>query len=255
MASNFITKTIDDKGIGTITLNRSEKHNAFDDTVIQHLTKAFNVFNNDNTVGCIILKANGRNFCAGADLAWMKKMINFTEEENIYDALQLSKLFQCMYEVDKPIIAQVQGKTFGGGIGLLACCDAVIIAENAEFCFSEVKYGLSPATIAPFIIAAIGARHAQYYFLTAEMFNSQTALIMGLAHRIVKESQLDEAVQQLAEKIIPHSQPAISAGKQLIRRIISMDKNIHKETARIIADLRNSPEAQKRLKMFLMKIR
>src|SRR3989338_4021041 len=230
MSEKHITITIDNKGIGTITLNRPDKHNALNDMTIQQLTQTFNDFNNDNTIACIVLKANGENFSAGADLQWMQKMVNFTEEENIYDALQLSKLFQTMYETDKPIVAQVQGKTFGGSIGLLACSDAVIVSEDAEFCFSEVKYGLIPATIAPFIVNAIGERHARYYFLTAEPFNSQTALIIGLAQRIVTRDQLDEASKQLAEKIIPHSQPAICAAKQLLRRLTPISKDITKET-------------------------
>lgn len=250
MNEKHVNTTIDNQGIGTITLNRPHKHNAFDDLTIQQLTQKFNDFNNDNKVACILLRAAGENFSAGADLQWMQKMINFTEEENIYDALQLSKLFQTIYEVDKPIIALVQGKTFGGSVGLLTCCDAVIAAEEAEFCFSEVKYGLIPATIAPFVIKAIGERHARYYFLTAEPFNSQTALLIGLVQRIVAKEQLDEAGQELAEKIVPHSQPAVGAAKQLLRHLSPMHKDIHKETARIIAELRISPEAQKRLKIF-----
>lgn len=251
MEKKYISITIDNKGIASIILNRVEKYNAFDDVMIQQLTAAFNQLNNDNTVACILLKANGKHFCAGADFDWMQKMMNFSEEENIYDALQLSKLFQTIYQTDKPTIALAHGKTFGGGIGLLACCDIVIIEHEAEFCFSEVKYGLIPATIAPFLIHAIGARHARRYFITAENFNSHAALSIGLAHQCVDKHELEEHGLKMAEKLIPHSQPAISATKQLVRKLSPIDEHLHKETARIIAELRVSPEAQKRLKIFL----
>src|SRR5438105_9018542 len=157
----------------TITLNRPEKHNAFDDLLITELSAALSYAENNHPIRVVILKAKGENFCAGADLKWMQQMVNFSKEENTEDALKLSHLFHKLNHLTKPTIAVAKGKTFGGGIGLLACCDIVLAEENASFCFSEVKIGMAPATIAPYILAKFGQAACRRYFLTADRFSAE----------------------------------------------------------------------------------
>src|SRR5262249_2330724 len=162
-------------------------HNAFDDRMIQTLTEQLLKIEQNKTIHLVILQAKGKSFCAGADLRWMQRMVNYTEQENMVDSLALAKLMQILYNLDKLFIGLVQGNTFGGGVGLVACCDIVIAKPEVQFCLSEVKLGLTPAVISPYVIPAIGERAARRFFLTAERFDAETAQRLGLVHIIAEE--------------------------------------------------------------------
>ena len=167
-------------GIATITLNRPDKHNAFDDTIIEAMTSAFIDIDNDQSIRLMILEANGKNFSAGGDLDWMKRMATYSYEDNLVDARKLANMLHTLNFMTKPTIARVQGAAFGGAVGLVSCCDIAVACNSAFFCLSEVKIGLTPATISPYVIAAIGARAARRYFISAETFSAQRAQQLGL---------------------------------------------------------------------------
>ena len=237
--------------IATITLNRPNKRNAFDNIMINNLKNHVEFIDNNKEIYVVIINANGPDFCAGADLAWMQKMVDYTEAENIEDAMQLGRLMQTLANLSKPSIAQVQGHVFGGGIGLVACCDIVIAADNAKFCFSEVKLGLAPATIAPYVIRKIGPQYAKRYFLTAESFNAQQAKSLQLVHEVVKSDELRQSCLDIAGKISKNASNALFASKRLINSLTPISDRTIKEMANLIAKLRTSKEAQTRLKKFL----
>lgn len=240
-------------GITTLVLNKPEKHNAFDEHLITRLTQLLLRHHEDPHTRVVILTANGANFSAGADLTWMQKMISYSKEENMADAQQLATLFKTLKHLSKPTIALVQGKTFGGGLGLLACCDIVIAAADASFCFSEAKLGLVPATIAPYIIQAMGARAAQYFFLTAQPFTADMAKYHGLIHEIVESTHLLSAGHDLARRLQANGPQALTVIKQLIARCLNQDDELLTETAELIASIRISAEAQEGLSAFLEK--
>tara|TARA_R110002110_G_scaffold400317_2_gene616689 strand:- start:43761 stop:44552 length:792 start_codon:yes stop_codon:yes gene_type:complete len=246
---------VTDTGIATITLNRPEKHNAFDDHMIQHLTDIVSSAIHNPEVRVIILSGEGDNFSAGADLSWMKRMANFSEEENIDDAMKLAKLMHTLYHSPKPTIASVQGKTFGGGIGLISCCHTAIICDDAQFCFSEAKLGIIPAVISPYIINAIGPRWARYYFLHGQRFNAQQALQIGLCHEVVAPEALNQASQNAAENLLKNGPNALQATNYLVNDLspFLINDDVMQYTARIIAKLRVSPEGQIGLNAFLNK--
>ncbi|WP_423062315.1 enoyl-CoA hydratase/isomerase family protein [Candidiatus Paracoxiella cheracis] len=240
-------------GISTITFNRPEKHNAFDDQLIADLTTLLQRIDKNADVRAVILKANGRNFCAGADLTWMKRMASFSKEENKADALQLAKLLHIMSALTKPIIALVQGRVMGGGLGLLACCDIVIAAEDARFCFSEVKLGLIPATIAPYIIRSIGFSAARRYFISAEMFDAQTAQQIGLVHELAPESTLISAGNDCVDLIMQNGPAAIAASKQMLNHLAIIDDSTIEYTATLLSEIRSGHEGQDGVRAFLEK--
>lgn len=255
MVKEHILYQINANGIATIILNKPEKHNAFDDAIIQSLTETLINLNNDAAIRVVILKAHGKNFCAGADLAWMQRMANYTEQENLNDSIKLASLMRTLNFLTKPTIALVQGATIGGGVGLIACCDIVIAENEASFCFSEVKIGLIPAVISPYVIQAMGARAARRYFLTAESFTAKTAYQLGLVHDVVSSEQLDQAAEKFSQLLLQNSPTAISTAKQLITDVAAQpinDELIH-ETAKRIAAIRVSAEGQAGLKAFLTK--
>lgn len=241
--------------IATITLNRPELHNAFNDDIILQLTQTIKKIEADDTVRVILLTAAGKNFCAGADLNWMRKMADYSRAENLQDAAQLAGLMQTLYDSSKPIIAAVQGAAFGGGAGLLACCDIVIASTAATFCFSEVKLGLVPAVISPYVIAAIGERQAKRYFLTAEKFDAHEALRMGLVHAITVPEDLVSTSQSIAHTLLQNSPAAIRTTKQLMHAVAKqpINQTIIDTTIQCIADIRTSSEGQEGLKAFLEK--
>jgi methylglutaconyl-CoA hydratase len=241
-----------DNGITTVTLNKPQIHNAFDEYLIQELTKTFRLLNEDKATRVILLNANGKNFSAGADLNWMRRMVNFSREENVHDAMKLVELLQTLISISKPTIALAHGSTLGGGVGLLACCDIVIATETANFCFSEARFGLIPATIAPYIISAMGIRAARYYFITAETFRAHDALRMGLIHKIVPEYSLPIGIE-IAESLLQNGPNALVAIKKMLNRFQTIDENLLNETAQWIADARVSPEGQEGLAAFFEK--
>lgn len=246
---------VSDEGIATITLNKPEKHNAFDDNMIQHLTDIISSATHNPEVRIIVLNGEGKNFSAGADLGWMQRMANFSEEENIDDAMKLAKLMHTLYHSPKPTIASVQGKTFGGGIGLIACCHTAIISSDTQFCFSETKLGIIPAVISPFIMNAIGSRWARHYFLHGQRFDAQQALLIGLCQEVVEPASLSEATQTAAKNLLQNGPNALQAINYLVNDLspFIISEDVMQFTARIIAKLRVSPEGQIGLNAFLNK--
>lgn len=242
--------------IATLTLDRPELHNAFDDQLIAQLTQELESCNNDPNIRVVMLAANGKSFCAGADMHWMQRMANYSREENLQDANTLAKLMQTLNSLNKPTIALIQGAVYGGGVGLVACCDIAIAAPEAVFCLSEVKIGLVPSIISPYVIAAMGQRAARRYFLTAEKFNAQEALRLGLIHSIaLPPIELHNTAEQIAQNIIANGPIAVTTAKKLIAKIANkpIDDQTISHTTQLIADTRVSAEGQEGLKSFLEK--
>lgn len=241
-----------DDFIYTITFNNPCKHNAFDDIFIQEFQKAIDAAQAEINAKVIIIRANGKNFSAGADLAWMQRMAKYNFAENTNDALQLAKLINSIYKIEKPTIAMIHGKTFGGGLGIIAACDIAIATENAKFCFSEVKLGLIPAVISPYVIAAIGARQASALFMSAEEFTAQKAQSINLIQYVVAPDTLDEFTLDYAKKITRCPIGAVNAAKKLVKDIknLPIDENTQQITAELIALQRSLPEAQTALANF-----
>lgn len=253
--SNFLLKQIDSNGIAMLTLNRPEVHNVFDDVLIKELIVALKQLDADANVRVVMLTANGKSFSAGADVNWMRRMAGYSQQENQQDAMELALLLKTLKHLTKPTIALVQGAAYGGGVGLIACCDMAIATSQAQFCFSEVKLGLIPAVISPYIFAAIGERHTQYYFLTAEKFAAARALSLNLVQHVVEENELVKVGRQLAENLLNNGPYALAATKQLIAKVVHQPINdvLLKTTAQMIADIRVSPEGQAGLTAFLEK--
>lgn len=253
MNTKLIVET--QNAVTTLILNRPEVHNAFDDELIAELLNALQTIEKNPQTRVVILKANGKNFSAGADLNWMHKMVRYTEAENKQDALQLAQLMHRLYTLNKPIIAVVQGAAYGGAIGLIACCDIAIAADNANFCLSEVKIGLIPAVISPYLIHAIGAKQTQRYALTAETFDAQTAKRLGLINEVVPLELLEPQTQQLISTLLQNSPSAIQKTKALLHEVTQsrIDSTLIEKTAIAIAEARVSKEGQERLAAFLEK--
>jgi len=252
-AMDDTTLIVEKNPISRIILNRPQKHNAFDEHLVAQLTQAIHELDQDDAVQVVILQANGDNFSAGGDLAWMQRMVNYSQQENINDALQLVTLLDHLNTLKKPTIALVQGKSIGGAVGLVACCDMVIASDTASFCFSEVKLGLVPATIAPYVIAKMGSSLARYYMLSAKTFSAEQALHTHLVHQVVTAEQLLSAGDELANSVLSHGPNAMQHTKQLIQHIAPIDAALLDETAAVIAKARTSDEAQRRLAAFLKK--
>jgi methylglutaconyl-CoA hydratase len=250
-----ITVDIDDRGVATVTLNRPHIHNAFDDTVIDELIKAFESIHQDNNVRVMVLAANGKSFCAGADLKWMKQMASYSYDQNKQDASQLAKLFSSLYNLNKPTIAKVQGAVYGGGVGLVACCDIAIGSKLSKFCLSEVKLGLVPATISPYVIEAIGPRLAKRYFMTAEVMSSRRARRIGLLSEAVSEEELDSSVENIILPLLNNGPKSVATAKNLVNKISrrAIDDQLIDETSDLIASVRVSQEGQEGLTAFLEK--
>ena len=239
----------------TITLNRIDKHNAFDDVILHHLQTLLDQAIDDPKVKVIVLKANGRHFSAGADLGWMQRMANFSEAENLADAMVLAKMMDTLYQSPKPTIAVVQGAAMGGGAGLVAACDIAIAGHSAKFCFSEVKLGLIPAVISPYVIKAIGERTAAWLFMSGETFDAKRAYELKLVQHSVEDSNLLPYAMQYAQKLASLPPLAVRDAKSLVRSIapLSIDGALQKRTAQLIAQKRISEEGQRGLQAFLSK--
>ena len=238
-----------------LTLNRVHKHNAFDSHLLSEMQTRLETALADPNVRVIILKANGTHFSAGADLAWMQNMVHFNEEENLKDAMILAKLMFTLNQSPKPTIAMIQGSAFGGGVGLAAACDISIASPSAHFCFSEVKLGLIPAVISPYVVQAIGERNAKALFMSAEIFDAVRALTLNLIQYCVPEDNLLEFTLKYATQISNNAPEAVKACKQLTAQVVN--KEINEElvhyTASLIAQQRISPEGQYGLNAFLKK--
>ena len=226
---------LETSGALRICINRPALHNAFNDHVIGLLIAAFDTAATDDQVRVVILQSEGKNFSAGADLNWMKSMAQLNLEENRQDAAELARLMHIIYTCPKPVIARVQGASFGGALGLIACSDIAIATNNARFCLSEVKIGLVPAVISPYVSKAMGARAAQRYFITAEEFNADKALQLGLLHEVVNNESLDDVVNTIAETLVANSPQAVAAAKTLAHYV--SDNTINDTTITYTTDL------------------
>ena len=242
-------------GIVRVTLNRPDIHNAFDDELIAQLTSTFLELDQDDSIRVLILDAAGKSFSAGADLNWMKKMSEYSLEDNLQDSQCLADLMSSLHGMRCSTIASVQGAAYGGGVGLVACCDIAVASMNASFCFSEVKLGLIPAVISPYVVQAIGARAAKRYFLTAERFGAKRAAALGLISEFVHETELEASVMSLAELIIENGPEAVTQAKQLIKDVEGqpIDAHLQRMTAHRIATIRASSQGKEGVNAFLEK--
>jgi len=242
-------------GIGIVTLNRPDVHNAFDETLIAELTDTLRTLSAAPDVRAVILAGAGPSFCAGADLNWMKKMAGYGHAENVADAQALAEMLRTLRDCPKPTIARVHGAAYGGGVGLVACCDIAIGAAEATFALSEAKLGLIPATISPYVIAAIGARSASRYFLTAERFEAAEAYRIGLLHDIVPVAQLDERINEILGALLVAGPQAQRECKALVAAVAHrpIDAAVIADTVRRIADVRASAEGKEGVAAFLGK--
>jgi methylglutaconyl-CoA hydratase len=245
-----------DAGVGIITLNRSERHNAFDDALIGELTEAIEFMTAEPAVRVLVISSTGRSFCAGADLNWMKRAADYSSSENLRDSRALAEMLRKLAQCPKPTIARIQGLAYGGGVGLVACCDVAIATFDASFSLTEVKLGLIPAVISPHVIAAIGERYARRYMLTAERFSAAEAYRIGLVHEIVADdAALDEAVGEIADALLNNGPRALAECKVLIAAVAwkPLSLEVIEDTAQRITRLRASSEGREGISAFLEK--
>ena len=242
-------------GIATVRMNRPDVHNAFDDALIAALTAELLRVDGLAQARVVVLAANGKSFSAGADLNWMKRMARYSREENLRDAAALAGLMRTLDGMKKPTIARVQGAAYGGGVGLVACCDIAIATTQAGFSLSEVRLGLIPSVISPYVIAAIGERTSRRYFLTAERFDAREAFRIGLVHEVVESDALDETVAKIAAELLKGGPQAQAAAKKLIADVSRrpMDDALSAETAKRIAEIRTRDEGREGVAAFLEK--
>jgi methylglutaconyl-CoA hydratase len=254
MADTVLTEV--DSGTGIVTLNRPERHNAFDEELIAELADALQDMEADPAVRVVVLSSTGKSFCAGADLAWMQRAAEYSEEENYQDAASLAGLLRMLNELNKPTIARVQGPAYGGGVGLLAACDIAVATFDAHFSLTEVRLGLIPAVISPYVIAAVGSRRARRYMLTGERFSASEAYRIGLLQEIVPgEEELDDAVGELVEALMSGGPHAQGECKALIRLVADrqIDEDVIEATAQRISRVRASDEGREGMAAFLEK--
>jgi methylglutaconyl-CoA hydratase len=239
----------------TIALDRPEVRNAFNDELIAQLTTAFREVAARAEVRCIVLAAQGPAFCAGADLNWMRRMADYSREENLADAGALAQMLRTIYECPKPTVARVQGDAYAGGMGLVAACDIAVAVDTANFCLSEVKLGLVPATISPYVIRAMGARAAHRYYLTAERFDAAEALRIGFVHEAVAADELDARVAQVTRALCAAGPQAMKTCKRLVQDVAGRDitAGLIGRTVEGIADIRASAEGREGVQSFLGK--
>ena len=242
-------------GVARLTLNRPEVHNAFNDALIAEMASALDALERDTQVRAVILSGNGKSFSAGADLNWMRAMAGYSHAENLRDAEALGDLMHRLDSLKKPTIALVQGAAFGGGVGLVACCDIAVAAQRAAFCLSEVKLGLIPAVISPYVVAAMGPRAARRYFLTAERFSAEKALALGLVHEVVADDGLDAAAEAIIAELLAAGPIAVQEAKDLIAAVAfrAPEAALRQDTAERIARIRASDEGREGLTAFLEK--
>jgi len=255
--TEYVALDTDPRGVATLKLNRPEKHNAFDDTLIAELTGKLKQLDGDEAVRVVVLTGAGNSFSAGADLNWMRSMAGFSEEQNRDDSLALAELMAVLDGLSKPTIARVNGAVFGGGVGLVACCDIAVGTPYAKMALTEVKLGLVPAVIAPYVVRAIGPRQARRYFQTAEVMPAETAQAIGLLHEVASPEELDARVEDFITALLQAGPEALAAAKKLVvmTDAASADEReaLKRETAALIARLRVSAEGQEGLTAFLEK--
>ena len=254
MYQSIITEV--DDSIGILTLNKAERHNAFDELLVDEITSGLLELEADPLVRVVVLSATGKNFCAGADLNWLRRAATCTTSENLRDARELARLLATLNEFSKPTIARVQGPAYGAGLGLIAACDIAVATYDTLFALTEVKLGLIPAVVCPYIVAAIGERQARRYLLSAERFSAAEAYRIGLVHEIVPgDEQLDEAIGEIIDNLLKNGPQAQAECKALIRLVAGqpIDEAIGEETAQRITQVRAGAEGQEGLAAFLEK--
>ena len=241
--------------VATVTLDRPDVRNAFNAATIAELALAFDELGRDDDVRAIILAANGSAFCAGADLNWMKQMAAYSDAENLADATRLAAMLRTIYLCPKPVLAKVQGDCYAGGMGLVAACDIAVVADGANFCLSEVKLGLIPATISPYVIKAMGEAAARRYFLTAERFSAREAHRIGLVHDVVAPDALDASVAAIVKALVANSPNAVRQAKVLVHEMAGrpIDCALLADSAARIAAIRASTEGREGVAAFLDK--
>jgi methylglutaconyl-CoA hydratase len=246
---------IDARGVARVTLARPEKHNAFDADLIAGLTDALQALAASPTVRVVVLDAEGPSFSAGADLDWMREQANYDEARNLADARRLANLMHVLDTLPRPTIARVQGPAYGGGVGLVACCDIAIATGHAVFSLTEVKLGLIPSVISPYVIAAIGPRAARRLFLTAERFDAAEARRLGLVHEVVPALELDKRIVEILAFLLANGPEAMAAAKELVQAVTDwpVDAPLIEDTARRIAQRRASTEGKEGIAAFLEK--
>ena len=255
MSEATVIIDIDSRGVARVTLNRADKHNAFDDAIIAELRAAFDDLAAREEVRVVVLASRGGSFSAGADLGWMRRMAEYDFGHNLRDAEALAGMLKALYELPQPTIARVQGAAFGGAVGLVSCCDMAVANERASFSLSEVKIGLIPATIAPYVIRAIGERACRRYFTTGERFDVEEAHRLGLVSEVAAGDTLDEAVEQLVQALLQNGPQAVRAAKDLVGSVAgeALTPALVEDTCARIAHIRVSEEGQEGLGAFLNK--
>lgn len=254
MYQNIVTEI--DQGVGIITLNRADRHNAFDDAMIDEISAAVDAMAADAKVRVVVISSTGKSFCAGADLNWMKHMAGYSIEGNLEDSRALAEMFRRVRQCPKPTVARVQGPAYGGGVGLIAACDIAIAVFDAQFALTEVKLGLIPAVISPHVIAAIGERYARRFMLTAERFSAAEAYRIGLLHEIVNDAKaLDEAMGEIVDALLGNGPDALAECKELIDTVAwrSLSAAVIEDTAQRITRRRASVEGREGMSAFLEK--
>ena len=237
-----------------IALNRPSLHNAFNADLLQQLTSALRSAQDHESVRVVVLEGRGRSFCAGADLDWMRAMVEYTPEENVRDSMAMAEMYRTLHGCTKPVVGRIHGAAIGGGVGLVACVDIAIASERARFGLSEVRLGLAPAVISPYVIERIGVGAARRYFLTGERFDSAVAKELGLVSEVVAEAEIDEAVQRIVQELLRGAPVAQSACKQLIQDVPNLEEGaVDAHTSKVIAGLRTGEEGQEGMHAFLEK--
>ena len=254
MYNNIVTET--DLGVGIITLNRPDRHNAFDDAAIAELSDAIDKMAADPGVRVLVISSSGKSFCAGADLNWMKRAAGYSSDENLRDSRALAEMLRRLAQCPKPTIARIQGPAYGGGVGLIACCDVAIATFDAQFALTEVKLGIIPSVISPHVIAAIGERYARRYMLTAERFSAAEAYRIGLLHEMVSDNAaLDEAVGEIVDALLNNGPGALAECKALLEAVAwkPLSPEVIEDTAQRITRVRASDEGREGMSAFLEK--
>ncbi len=253
--SNKVLYSVSEDGVATVTLDNGEKHNAFDDVIIKTLTNIFNDIAKRDDIKVMVLAANGKSFSAGADLGWMKRMAGYSYEDNLKDANKLAQMLKALNFLPQATIAKIQGAAFGGAVGLASCCDIVIASSKASFCLSEVKLGLIPATISPYVVNTIGLKASRRYFQTAERFFADKAMQLGLVDEVVDADNLTPAVDKMIATLLSNSPQAMRQAKQLAFDVAYQDINeqLLSDTSERIASIRVSSEGQEGLTAFFEK--